>query len=221
MTESDTPRVLFVDDEHEAADMYAAQVAGEYDVEIAYDGQTALEVVDDSFDVVFLDRDMPGLTGDSVLDAIRDRGLDVQVVMLTGIEPDEDIVDMGYDEYVLKPVVKEDLTGAVERLIADHGEDVNGEILDALGDPKTRRCCSVLVREPLSAKELAEATGFSLTTVYRRLNALQQADIIEARDTVDPDGDHYKRFSVVSTRIRIDIDDAVSVDVERRGSSGA
>lgn len=201
--------------------MYAVQVAEEYDVEIAYDGEEALEVVDDSFDVVFLDRDMPGLSGGSVLDAIRNRGYDCGVVMLTGIEPDEDIVDMGYDEYILKPVVKEDLTGAVERLTADHGQDLNGDVLDALGDPKTRRCCAVLVREPLSAKDLADRTGYSLTTVYRRLNALQQADIIEAKDTVDPDGDHFKRFRVVSTQIRIDIDDAVSVDVERRGSTGA
>ncbi len=215
MTEPDTPRVVFVDDEPEAADMYAAQVADAYDVEIAYDGDEALEVVDDDVDVVFLDRHMPGRSGDEVLEEIRDRELGCRVVMLTAIEPDVDIVDMGYDEYVVKPVVKEELLDAVDRLTADHGEELDGEVLDALGDPKTRRCCAVLVGGPHSAKELADETGYSLTTVYRRLNALQQAGIIEGHDTVDPGGDHYKRFSVVSTRIHIEIDDTVNVDVER------
>ncbi len=210
-------RILFVDDEPALADGHAAQLTEDYDVETAYDGDEALAVVDDGVDVVFLDRRMPGRSGGEVLEEIRDRELDCRVVMLTGVEPDVDVVEMGYDEYVVKPIDEDVLRDTVDRMLEPGPIVVDAEILDALGDPKTRRCCSALVTDRVSAKELADETGYSLTTVYRRLNSLQQAGIVEAHDTVDRDGDHYKTFTAVSTSISIEIDDALQVDVERAG----
>jgi len=208
-------RVLFVDDEPKLADMYAAHLSDEYETETANDGPSALERIDDSIDVVFLDRRMPGPSGDRVLDTIRERDHDVKVVMLTAVEPDVDIVEMGYDEYVVKPVDEEELRETVEALTTEPPVDIDADILDALGDPKSRRCCAALLGEPASAQEVADRTGYSLTTVYRRLNALQQAGIVESQDNIDPDGSHYKTFRAVNTRIRIEIADSVDVDVER------
>ena len=116
MTESsEDPTVLVVDDEAEVADVYALRLRGEYDVETAYGGTAALETVDDSFDVVLLDRRMPDVPGDDVLPAIRDRGLDVRVIMITAVDPDFDIVEMPFDDYLCKPVEKRDLVGAIDQ----------------------------------------------------------------------------------------------------------
>ena len=116
MTESsEDPAVLVVDDEAEVADVYALRLRGEYDVETAYGGTAALDTVDDSFDVVLLDRRMPDVPGDDVLPAIRDRGLDVRVIMITAVDPDFDIVEMPFDDYLCKPVEKRDLVAAIEQ----------------------------------------------------------------------------------------------------------
>jgi DNA-binding response OmpR family regulator len=112
---SEDPAVLVVDDEAEVADVYALRLRGEYDVETAYGGTAALETVDDSFDVVLLDRRMPDVPGDDVLPAIRDRGLDVRVIMITAVDPDFDIVEMPFDDYLCKPVEKRDLVAAIEQ----------------------------------------------------------------------------------------------------------
>ena len=116
MTESsEKPSVLVVDDEAEVADVYALRLRGEYEVETAYGGAEALELVDDDVDVVLLDRRMPNVSGDDVLGRIRDRGLDCRVVMITAVDPDFDIVEMPFDDYLCKPVEKRDLVGAIEQ----------------------------------------------------------------------------------------------------------
>ena len=116
MTESsENPTVLVVDDEAEVADVYALRLRGEYDVETAYGGTAALDTVDDSFDVVLLDRRMPDIPGDDVLSTIRDRELDCRVIMITAVDPDFDIVDMPFDDYLCKPVEKRDLVAAIEQ----------------------------------------------------------------------------------------------------------
>lgn len=113
----DTPTVLVVDDEPALVDGQAARLESEYTVRTAYDGNEALEQLDDAVDVVLLDRRMPGIRGEEVLDRIREQGLDCRVAMLTGIEPSFDILDMGFDDYLQKPVGKEELFDVVERML--------------------------------------------------------------------------------------------------------
>ncbi|ERJ05744.1 HoxA-like transcriptional regulator protein [Halorhabdus tiamatea SARL4B] len=117
MSASVAPIVLVVDDEPDVADAYAAQLEGEYSVLTAYSGQEALETLDDTVDVVLLDRRMPGLSGDDVLERIRDRGLDCRVAMVTAVDPDFDIIEMPFDAYITKPVSREELFETIERLL--------------------------------------------------------------------------------------------------------
>ncbi|MFC7141699.1 response regulator [Halosimplex aquaticum] len=112
---SPEPRVLIVDDDAEVADVYALRLRDDYDTETAYGGEEALEEVDESVDVVLLDRRMPEVSGDDVLSAIRDRGLDTRVIMITAVDPDFDIVDMPFDDYLCKPVQKGDLVAAIDQ----------------------------------------------------------------------------------------------------------
>lgn len=110
-------RVVVVDDEPDLADLYASWLSGEYAVETAYDGNDALTVLDESVDVVLLDRRMPAMSGDEVLQWIRERGLGCGVAMITAVDPGFDILELGFDAYLTKPVAAPELTDVTERLI--------------------------------------------------------------------------------------------------------
>jgi DNA-binding response OmpR family regulator len=116
MSGTEPATVLVVDDERDVADAYAAQLDSDYTVMTAYGGQEALDQLDASVDVVLLDRRMPGLSGDEVLDVIRDRGLEVRVAMVTAVDPDFDIIEMPFDDYIVKPASRDSLLETIERL---------------------------------------------------------------------------------------------------------
>ncbi|SIQ76459.1 HalX domain-containing protein [Haladaptatus litoreus] len=110
--------VLIVDDETEVTDLYEAWLSA-YRTHTVHDGEEAIAFLDqnaDRIDVVLLDRKMPGLNGEAVLKAIRDRGHDCPVAMITAVAPDYDIIDMAFDEYVTKPVDGDQLRTTVDEL---------------------------------------------------------------------------------------------------------
>jgi DNA-binding response OmpR family regulator len=108
--------ILVVDDEAGLADLYAVWLADNHDVGTAYGGEEAIEKVGPDTDIVFLDRRMPQVPGDEVLATIRDRDLDCQVAMVTGVDADFDIIEMPFDEYLSKPISEDDLRAVIERL---------------------------------------------------------------------------------------------------------
>jgi DNA-binding response OmpR family regulator len=120
-------RLAVVDDEERVAEAYEAMLATEYDVVRAHGGEAALEVVDESVDVVLLDRRMPDLNGDEVLERLRERPSDVRVVMVTAVDPGEDILDMPFDDYLYKPVDAETLRAAVDQQFEaiEYGDQVD------------------------------------------------------------------------------------------------
>jgi len=111
------PTVLVVDDDRALADTCEYWLREEYDVRVAYGGRQALEQVGDDIDVVLLDRRMPDVSGDDVLEEVDARGLDCRVAMMTAVAPDTDIVEMPFDEYLIKPVDEESVTETVEELL--------------------------------------------------------------------------------------------------------
>lgn len=118
MTDTERPTVLVVEDEIPVATVYRRWLETSYDVRVAHDGDAAIEQVDEAVDVVLLDRRMPGRSGDEVLAEIRERTHDVRVALVTAVDPDFDVVDMGFDDYVVKPVDRADLLQVVERLLS-------------------------------------------------------------------------------------------------------
>ncbi|MFP8890144.1 HalX domain-containing protein [Natrialbaceae archaeon A-CW2] len=113
---TDEPEVLVVDDEARLADLFAAWLGTERPVAAAYNGEQALEMMTDTIEVVLLDRRMPGLSGDEVLQTIREEGYDCRVVMVTAVDPDFDIIEMGFDDYLVKPVSKDELLEMVKNV---------------------------------------------------------------------------------------------------------
>lgn len=110
--------VLIVDDEPELTELYASWLAMDYDTRIATDGESALDQLSAEIDVVLLDRRMPAQSGDELLEEIRDRELGCRVAMVTAIEPGVDVLELGFDDYVTKPVTKPEIRGLVANLVA-------------------------------------------------------------------------------------------------------
>ena len=108
--------MLVVDDEENITALFEAWLSSEYDVRIANAGAAALEEMDETVDVVLLDRRMPTVSGDELLEEIRERGYDARVAMVTAIDPDFDVLEMGFDDYLTKPVSRGDLEDVVETL---------------------------------------------------------------------------------------------------------
>ncbi|RLM94770.1 response regulator [Halobellus sp. Atlit-38R] len=133
---ADLPLVLVVEDEPDLADLYATWLRDDYRVRVAYGGREALDELDDQVDVVLLDRRMPDLSGDEALEAIRDRGVECRVAMVTAVEPDFDIVKMGFDDYLVKPVSRESLKETVENLLLRNTYDDGIQELFSLSSKK-------------------------------------------------------------------------------------
>ena len=163
------PHILVVEDETELAELFAEWLSEEYDVEVATDGETALELVDDDTDVVLLDRLMPGLSGDEVLETIRERGLDPRVAMVTAVEPDFDVLDMGFDDYVVKPLFRADIQRLVGGLLE---RDAYDRQLSELFSTASKLAALESHKEP---DELADSEE------YRRL----ETELERARERVE------------------------------------
>jgi DNA-binding response OmpR family regulator len=110
--------VLVVEDEAPLIEIYARWLGERFEVRTAQNGESALEQLDEDVDVVLLDRLMPGMSGDEVLAAIEERGFSPRVAMVTAVEPDFDIITMGFDDYLTKPVDREELVETVDRLLS-------------------------------------------------------------------------------------------------------
>ncbi|MGI5492827.1 response regulator transcription factor [Microtetraspora malaysiensis] len=101
-------RVLVVEDDKETAQTVAtglrrAQMA----VDVAFDGAGGLErALRNDYDVIVLDRDLPGMHGDTVCAELIAAGCRSRVLMLTAAATTEDLVDglgLGADDYLPKP----------------------------------------------------------------------------------------------------------------------
>lgn len=109
MPESQTPRVLVVDDEATTRVSLAELLRLEgYDVSIAASGEDALEVIDRSspFDLVVLDIKMPGMDGLQLTEAIQQRSPDTVIILLTAFGTLETAIQAlrrGAHDYLLKP----------------------------------------------------------------------------------------------------------------------
>lgn len=123
-SDSESATVLIVEDEQPIADLYALSIVSNCTVHTAYDGTEALDKMGPDVDVVLLDRRMPGLSGEDVLGAIREKGYNCRVAMVTAVTPDVDILAMEIDDYLTKPVDRTELNETIDQLSELNAYDV-------------------------------------------------------------------------------------------------
>ncbi|HEX5200556.1 response regulator transcription factor [Paractinoplanes rhizophilus] len=155
-------RVLVVEDARALADIVAEGLRDQgMAVDLAYDGLSAAAKLDvNPYDVVVLDRDLPGLHGDTLCQMITSRDDRSMVLMLTAAGSADDRVrglTLGADDYLAKPFHFPELVLRV-RALARRQPAARARTLRVAGlelDPITRTATRDGVPLPLSVKELA------------------------------------------------------------------
>ena len=114
--------VLLVDDDrHISQVLRRALVYDGYSVDVAHNGNDALQKsIEHPPDVVILDIMLPGMSGLEVCDRLRKSGNQVPILMLTAKDAIADRVaglDMGADDYLVKPVDLSEFQARVRALL--------------------------------------------------------------------------------------------------------
>jgi DNA-binding response OmpR family regulator len=115
-------RVLVIEDDRELAETIGIGLRREQlAVDVAFDGQDGLErALVTGYDVVVLDRDLPGLHGDDVCAGLVAAQCRSRVLMLTAAATIEDRVDglgLGADDYLPKPFAFAELVARIRALL--------------------------------------------------------------------------------------------------------
>ncbi len=101
-------RVLVIEDDEEMAEAIGVGLRrAEMAVDLAYDGAAGLSrAIANDYDVIVLDRDLPGVHGDKICAELVHAGCRCRVIMLTAASAMDDLVDglgRGADDYLGKP----------------------------------------------------------------------------------------------------------------------
>jgi DNA-binding response OmpR family regulator len=155
-------RVLVVEDEPLMADSVAEWLRREaLAVDVAYDGPAALERLwTNQYDVLVLDRDLPGVPGDEVCRTVIDSGAPTRILMLTAAASVHDRVaglGLGADDYLPKPFAFVELSARVHAL-GRRTRPADPPVLSRAGirlDPARREVYRGDHYIPLSRKEFA------------------------------------------------------------------
>jgi len=155
-------RILVIEDEKDLADAIARGLSRQaYAADIAYDGLQAMELVEiNSYDLLILDLNLPGLDGLEVCRRTREKDPRIGILMLTARAGQDDRVmglNLGADDYLVKPFHFPELIARVRSIFRRTGEarKVILRVDDLVLDPNSITVYIGDQRIPLTAKEFA------------------------------------------------------------------
>jgi len=155
-------RVLVVEDERLLADRIAEGLRDQgMAVDVAYDGNSGLEKgLFTGYDVVVLDRDLPGLDGDRVCADLLAGDQGSRIIMLTAagrIEQRVEGLNLGADDYLAKPFAFSELVARIRALARRPSGDISPVLRrgDVLLDSARRSVARGGLPVALSPKEFA------------------------------------------------------------------
>ena len=130
-----THRVLVVEDEQDLARLLVRLLEGEgYAVDAVHDGQAGLHrALTSRYDVLVLDRGLPGIDGVDLLRRLRRSGVTAPALMLTAYDTVPDRVeglDSGAQDYLGKPFDVDELLARLRSLVRRTGTDDDAALVD-------------------------------------------------------------------------------------------
>jgi len=173
------PTVLVVEDDPELADLYSTWLGEEYDVRVAHTAADALHELDAAVSVALVDRKLPDRDGDDLLVDIQNERPNVRVAVVTGIEPGFDIIDMGFDTYLVKPVTRDAILDTVSRLLA---RAVYSEEIREFFSLASKRAA---LETEMSQDELAENDAYRELVERMRTRQQELSDLLSRLNTND------------------------------------
>lgn len=128
-------KVLVVDDEFEVRDYLVTILSNEsFDVIGIDSGSQVFETID-SFqpDILLLDYRMPGMSGVEVVQRLRntDKYRGIPIIMVTGLDGEEEKVralEVGADDYVVKPFLPKELSARIKAILRRANDNMGGDI---------------------------------------------------------------------------------------------
>jgi DNA-binding response OmpR family regulator len=115
-------RILVVEDERKLAHVLSSALQAEhYDVVVAATGEDGFYRANaELFDLVVLDLMLPGRSGLEILQTLRERHIETPVLILTALDGIDDRVlglDVGADDYLVKPFALPELLARIRALL--------------------------------------------------------------------------------------------------------
>ena len=116
------PKILIIEDDLDTAnEIYSLLVHEGFEATIERDGRYALKrALNEPFDVITLDRMLPGLDGITIVESIRSSGNKTPVLLLSALGLVDDRVQglqAGGDDYLVKPFAPEELVARLQALL--------------------------------------------------------------------------------------------------------
>jgi len=168
-------------------------------VDVAYDGDEGFgKATTTRYDVVVLDRDLPGKSGDEICRSLTDEGVLTRVIMLTASAAIEDKVEglaLGADDYLAKPFAFAELVARV-RALARRATPATPPVLVAADvelDPAKRTVMRSgqlvdLTRKEFGVLEVLMAAGGTVVSVLALMlhQAAAQVELMTGRPAPVP-----------------------------------
>ena len=116
------PKILTIEDDDITASEIARELEGRgFEVQCVADGAEGLRLASTgSYDLITLDRMLPGLDGLSIASDLKDRGIDTPILMISALnDVDERVRGLraGGDDYLTKPFAPQEMSARVEVLL--------------------------------------------------------------------------------------------------------
>lgn len=155
-------RILAVEDEVKIAKVIATALRREnYAVDLAYDGEEGLLMAQSQpYDLLILDRMLPGLSGIEITKTLRGENRHVPILLLTALGAVEDKttgLDSGADDYLVKPFAIDELLARVRALLRRPPitQENTLKVADLTLDRQSKTVCRNNKNITLTAKEFA------------------------------------------------------------------
>lgn len=127
----DSRHILLVEDNALNQEVVRASLKGtRYDLTIVDDGAAALmELGRRQFDLALIDLELPFVDGLTLLDAIKDKGVELPVIVLTSYQESEHEVSAlsrGAEDYLRKPIQRDVLLMRIEKVLRARDQSARG-----------------------------------------------------------------------------------------------
>jgi DNA-binding HxlR family transcriptional regulator/DNA-binding response OmpR family regulator len=110
--------VLIIENERMVTGVLADYFPDSYDVRSVQTGEEAIEEYTDDTDLLIVDRRLEGISGDEVAAQIKAEHERQLVLCVSGVEPDNGICELRYDDYMHKPIEEDEMKARVELLLS-------------------------------------------------------------------------------------------------------
>lgn len=203
----DLPHILVVDDDDRLRDLLRQYLSdNDFMVSVATDADDARRRLESlAFDLIVLDRMMPGEDGLQLAASLRRRS-DVPILMLTAMAESDDRIDgleAGVDDYLTKPFEPRELLLRIKTILRRVPTNGRGQSI-SLGEHDFDTLRGELTRDGVLIK-LTEAEAALLTALAERVGeVLAREELIDLTGAIG--GDRAVDVQVTRLRRKIEID---------------